>query len=403
MGKVGEGGNGRRRLVALLLVGGLAAVLAAGPPTPVTPGAEPVEAQLSSAADEARLIQAVEESLARKKELDARVAELDGRLGEAQSELRAAQARLGALVSRQRTTETKLEETRQQLAGAEQALRDQAIAAYTGRSDAGRIVAVLRSSDMAVVANRQSYLRAVAGTQADAVVNHERLRDQTDDLLAELAVEKEKAEAERNVVSAKTAAIQSDRDAQAAARHQVSVEIANHDLALQEIIHRQGEFEAQARELEVQSAAVAEALGRRQQFQPPASSSPSGGRLGPPLASVRVSSAFGWRVHPVFGNRRMHTGADLSASTGTPIQAAAEGVVVSAGWMGGYGNATVIDHGGGLATLYAHQSAVLVSPGQRVSRGQVVGRVGCTGTCTGPHLHYEVRVNGSPVDPAPYL
>jgi len=78
-------------------------------------------------------------------------------------------------------------------------------------------------------------------------------------------------------------------------------------------------------------------------------------------------------------------------------------VVVSAGWLGGYGNATIVDHGGGIATLYAHQSLIGVSEGERVSRGQVIGRVGCTGTCTGDHLHFEVRIDGEPVNPAPYI
>jgi murein DD-endopeptidase MepM/ murein hydrolase activator NlpD len=99
----------------------------------------------------------------------------------------------------------------------------------------------------------------------------------------------------------------------------------------------------------------------------------------------------------------MHTGIDFGASSGTPIRAAADGVVVSAGPLGGYGNATVIDHGNGLATLYGHQSSIVVAPGQRVSRGQVIGYVGCTGLCTGPHLHFEVRVRGTPVDPMQYL
>ena len=78
-------------------------------------------------------------------------------------------------------------------------------------------------------------------------------------------------------------------------------------------------------------------------------------------------------------------------------------MVVSAGSLGGYGNATIVDHGGGIATLYAHQSSLAVSEGQRVTAGQTIGRVGCTGSCTGPHLHFEVRLNGDPVNPVPYL
>src|SRR5262249_14059545 len=108
-------------------------------------------------------------------------------------------------------------------------------------------------------------------------------------------------------------------------------------------------------------------------------------------------------IHPIYGDSRLHTGADLAATTGTPIHAAAAGDVISAGWLGGYGNATIIDHGGGIATLYGHQSALLVAAGQHVEKGQVIGRVGRTGSCTGPHLHFEVRVNGNPVDPMPYL
>lgn len=77
--------------------------------------------------------------------------------------------------------------------------------------------------------------------------------------------------------------------------------------------------------------------------------------------------------------------------------------MISAGWLGGYGNAAIVDHGGGVATLYAHMSALLVGVGQHVGKGQVLGRVGCTGSCTGPHLHFEVRVAGNPVDPMPYL
>jgi murein DD-endopeptidase MepM/ murein hydrolase activator NlpD len=121
------------------------------------------------------------------------------------------------------------------------------------------------------------------------------------------------------------------------------------------------------------------------------------------------ASGFIWPVGgPVvspFGMRwgRMHEGIDISAGTGTPVAAAAAGTVISAGWMGGYGNLVVIDHGGGLATAYAHLSGFGVGSGQSVAQGQVVGYVGCTGHCYGPHLHFEVRVNGAAVDPLGYL
>ena len=110
-----------------------------------------------------------------------------------------------------------------------------------------------------------------------------------------------------------------------------------------------------------------------------------------------ITSPFGWR----WG--RMHEGIDLGAAYGTPIAAAASGVVIYAGWEGGYGNLVVIDHGGGLATAYGHQSRIAVSVGQSVSQGETIGYVGSTGHSTGPHLHFEVRVNGQAVDPLGYL
>jgi murein DD-endopeptidase MepM/ murein hydrolase activator NlpD len=120
------------------------------------------------------------------------------------------------------------------------------------------------------------------------------------------------------------------------------------------------------------------------------------GQLSWPV-SVPITSPFGWR----WG--RMHEGIDLGAAYGTPIAAAAAGTLIYAGWLGGYGNLTVIDHGGGLATAYGHQSRIAVSVGQQVARGEIIGYVGSTGHSTGPHLHFEVRVNGQAVDPLGYL
>ena len=122
-----------------------------------------------------------------------------------------------------------------------------------------------------------------------------------------------------------------------------------------------------------------------------------------PSASGLIWPVSGPVVSP-FGMRwgRLHAGIDIGVGYGTPIHASASGTVIFAGWMGGYGNFVIVDHGGGLSTGYAHQSSIAVGGGS-VSQGQVIGYVGCTGHCFGPHLHFEVRINGSPVDPLGYL
>jgi murein DD-endopeptidase MepM/ murein hydrolase activator NlpD len=116
-----------------------------------------------------------------------------------------------------------------------------------------------------------------------------------------------------------------------------------------------------------------------------------------------ITSGFGWRVHPVLGYERFHSGLDIGADYGTIISAADRGMVIFAGWYGGYGNAVIIDHGGGLTTLYAHTSELYVTEGQEVQRGQAIAAVGSTGLSTGPHLHFEVRREGDPTDPVAFL
>jgi murein DD-endopeptidase MepM/ murein hydrolase activator NlpD len=109
------------------------------------------------------------------------------------------------------------------------------------------------------------------------------------------------------------------------------------------------------------------------------------------------------RIQPILGIRRLHEGIDIWAPAGTPIQAAGPGTVIWVGPRGGYGNAVIIDHGSGLGTVYAHQSATAASVGQRVVAGTVIGYVGQTGLAAGPHLHFEVRINGTPYDPLNFV
>jgi hypothetical protein len=139
-------------------------------------------------------------------------------------------------------------------------------------------------------------------------------------------------------------------------------------------------------------------------YQPASPSAALRGRASPLVPASgevtdHVTSEFGRRVHPITGDVRMHTGVDLRAAEGVPIRAAAPGVVREAGPRGGYGNAVEIDHGDGTSTLYAHASSLVVKPGQHVEGGETLGLVGHTGQATGPHLHFELRHHGHPVDP----
>ena len=122
-----------------------------------------------------------------------------------------------------------------------------------------------------------------------------------------------------------------------------------------------------------------------------------------PVAAAYNSSSFGWRLDPFNGNKAFHEGLDFTASSGTPIYAAAEGIVSVAEQTSDYGKIVKIDHGSGLETRYAHASMLVVKVGQRVEKGQKIAEVGSTGRSTGPHLHYEIRLNGNSLDPRKYL
>ena len=118
---------------------------------------------------------------------------------------------------------------------------------------------------------------------------------------------------------------------------------------------------------------------------------------------AEITSLFGYRMHPILGYQKFHSGMDFGADSGTTIRAAAAGVVIFADWYGGYGNAVIVDHGGGITTLYGHTEGFYIANGQAVQKGQPIAAVGSTGLSTGPHLHFEVRKDGEPIDPAQFL
>jgi len=196
---------------------------------------------------------------------------------------------------------------------------------------------------------------------------------------------------ERDRVAGVTTTLDSERAA-------VGTELRAQYARLGSIAQQKARFTQEERELRTESARIAAFL--QGQTNTPPTVSPKG-MMWP--VDGPVTSGFGWRVHPVFHTRRFHSGIDISSPYGTPIRAAASGKVIFAGSQTGYGNYVIVYHGGKIATLYGHMSSIGVSNGTMVVRGQSIGHVGCTGYCTGPHVHFEVRVNGNPVDPMGWL
>ncbi|MEA2844242.1 MAG: hypothetical protein QOJ69_1913 [Actinomycetota bacterium] len=387
---------------------------------PAAGQAKPVEDEINAIKDdaglasveEARLVSLVEAASARQKELEAQVSAANQQVRRVQNDLSSAQGNLTALESRKRTLDVRLAETNQDLANAKSRRVQLALDAYTGRSSALDFAAsILDAQDLGALAARRSYEHVVGESQSEAAAKEEDLRDEVTDLLEELDGVRRQMEVKRAGLGGQAAKIEKQQQVRTGLIQEAEAEVAEHTRLVEEATARRAEFEANLTELEAASNSVEATLRQRQggtaapepSDSAASSSGDGGGRLGHPLPGHALGSPFGNRVHPIFGTLRMHTGVDIGASTGTPIHAAGDGVVVSAGGMGGYGNATVIDHGGGLATLYGHQSKIDVSAGQHVTRGQVIGKVGCTGTCLGSHLHFEVRINGRPVNPAPYI
>lgn len=242
---------------------------------------------------------------------------------------------------------------------------------------------ILGARDFSDLANRKVVLERIAERDRELFEAVRRLREQTATKKRRQDVLVRQTADLREVQAQKQAALDGVMDK----KKNLLGRLRNQRAALEEEL---AQMEAESRRIQAQIAAFQGAnRGNLPAFR---------GNLIQPVRG-RFTSGFGYRVHPITGTRRMHTGIDIAAPTGTPIVAAAPGVVISAGWQRGYGNTVIIDHGGGLSTLYAHCSRLFVRSGQRVKAGQRIAAVGSTGFSTGPHLHFEKRVRGVPVDP----
>jgi murein DD-endopeptidase MepM/ murein hydrolase activator NlpD len=320
---------------------------------------------------------------------------LSDKLAALEKDLAAHRSRLARLEARLREQAATLQRLTQQHAVAQRRLEERLVQLYES-SEASEIEILLQAQSFSDLLEQLDYFRAI-GEQ------DKRIADTIKRLQVEMRLAKEQTVATKAEVSKATAILAQKTEEQRAARAALLARQAALAAARQS---KQGlladvkqDRHADEEDLEAMQAASAAIATQIQGSQGGSSSSgggtPSASGLIWPVSGP-ITSGFGWR----WG--RMHEGIDIGAACGTTIHAAASGTVIYAGWMDGYGNITIIDHGGGLATAYGHQSSIYVSGGS-VSQGQAIGAVGSTGHSTGCHLHFEVRVNGTPVNPLNYL
>ena len=390
----------KTRLVAALLSG----VVLCGTPAYIMAEDEDLTNQLDS------IQQQVNQQNAAKADAETVIGSVSEQLRQIEEQLRQATAELGTIKEQRVAVENDITVNERQLAEAQKRLEGREFVFYKRVRDIyinGRLSyldVVIGSKDFSDFANRLEVLKRIIDSDITLINEIKKER-------AEIEAHKQKLEADRTkLVELEKAALAKQAEIeQKKAERNVVLQKAQNDRAtamqaIEELNASSAQVSAMLKERQAARAAAAAAAAVQSSGGQGASDNwvQGTGQLGWPV-SGEITSPYGYRVHPIWGTTIYHSGIDIGVDEGTPVHAADGGVVVWSGWMGGYGYAVVIDHGNGLSTLYGHNSELAVDEGQSVAKGQVISYAGSTGNSTGPHVHFEVRANGDPVDPMGYL
>lgn len=336
-----------------------------------------------------------EEQQAKTNEASAKVESVSERLRQIQEELRVATAEYKEVKGQLDSVEDKISDNTELLQKTEADLKvknkklQQRVRDIYINGQISYVDVLFGAKDFADLMTRMDVLKRIIKHDYDLIMKVREEKATVENTRAQL--EKDKAEAEVLVADAQ------------AKKAKVEDKEAEQQVLLDQAIYDRDTSERMYEEIMAASQEVANMIRRSHMSSAGYSGAPAGagGMIWP--ISGPITSEFGWRTHPIFGTARFHSGLDIGGDYGMPIYAAASGTVIYAGWISGYGNAVIIDHGGGVTTLYGHNDSLNVSEGENVAQGQVIAMCGSTGNSTGPHCHFEVRENGEPVSPYGYL
>jgi murein DD-endopeptidase MepM/ murein hydrolase activator NlpD len=354
----------------------------------------------------ALVAQSVEELQEQKEQIDQRRTDLQEQRTDLQNQTNAAEEKLTDLQETITATSTQIADTEYQLQRAEERLAELETDLAAAKAD----YQVMQSATVA----RLQFMQRQRGSEGWAILlqseNFNEFLERRHQLglvfeadrtvLQDLQAQAAEIEAQQAVVEEQKNSVALLQQQLLAQKQQYEAEADSQTQLISRLNQDQAALEAAQAQLARDSENVAALI--RQKVAASTGVVRGTGRFIYPV-NASITSGFGNRRHPILGYNRFHSGIDFGASQGTAINAADAGRVIFAGWYGGYGRTVIIDHGGGITTLYAHASRLYVNVGQNVAQGQTIAAIGSTGLSTGPHLHFEVRQNGRPVNPMNYL
>lgn len=312
---------------------------------------------------------------------------INNTLNKTSKKLKSTESQLAILQQELANLEKELQQENESLSVSKEVLEQRLVAIYQ-QGDIQFLEVILDSTSFTDFLTRWDLLSRLTKN------NKELIKEAEDKIKA---IEEKQAAIEKKKQT--LAALKEDQNEQ---KRELAIASSRQQQIYSSIKSERAQIEQALNELEEQSRLIAAQIRKMTQGTS-GQSLGTGTFIWPAPGYSRITSPYGMRVHPILKKKKLHTGMDIGAPKGANIVAADSGTVIQVGWNGGYGNTVMINHGNNIVTLYAHASATLVSVGQTVEQGQTIAKVGSTGWATGPHLHFEVRKNGDPVNPVPYL